>query len=50
MRISARVQADFYDIVKQYADSHHTKVSQLIVDTLIEKLGIQLFTKPEDKK
>lgn len=45
MRISARVQTEFFDAVKKYADAHHTKVSQVIIDTLIEKLEIKLSNK-----
>lgn len=50
MRISARVPKEFFNRVKKYADDHYTKVSQLIIDTLLEKIEKQPADKPAEKK
>lgn len=49
MRIGARVPEELFLKVKKYADDHYTKVSQLIIDTLVERIEKKQGQKLSDK-
>jgi hypothetical protein len=50
LRISARVPEALFEQIRQYAADRYTTISQLIIDTLLEKIEKKQGEKPSDKK